>query len=329
MQIEMSVPIDLSIIVEWENVLLSEDERCFLMLRKLSRQLGGINRRAEVIVLFNPDQMDRAGIETVLQKHFLLEDINDSVNLRLEEALGRHYYELKNEGAARARGQIVIFIDTDAVPEDNWLKEISQPFFDHPEICVVAGHTYLSHETLFEKAFTLGWFFPLRNPENAIHSNSKGFFANSVAFRRDLFLKYPFPDLPAGLCRGACSQLAQTLVSSGISIWTNTAARSSHPPPTDLRQYVNRALGEGRNNVLLHTGTGRNLFLSLGRSFLWYMKRVVSAGRRMINERQRVNLPFWQTPAAFSIMLCFYSLSICGSCATVLFPRYGRKHWQI
>ena len=325
----MNPLIELSIVVEWENVLLSEDERCFHMLRKLSKQLGEINRRAEVLVLFNPNQIDRASIEIVLQKHLGQGDSDVSVDLRLEEALGRHYFELKNEGAARARGQIVVFVDSDVVPEDNWLKEISQPLFDHPEICVVAGHTYLSHESLYEKAFALGWFFPLRNPKNAIHSNSKGFLANSVAFRRDLFLKYPFPDLPAGHCRGACSQLAQTLTSSGISIWTNTAARAHHPPPSDLRQYVIRALAEGRDNLLLHTGAGRNLYLSLGRSFLWFMKRVVSVGRRMKNERQRVNLPFWQTPAAFSIMLCFYCLACCGSSATVLFPRYARKHWQI
>ena len=259
---------------------------------------------------------------------FVLGDSNDSVDLRLEEALGRHYFELKNEGAARARGQIVIFIDTDAVPEDNWLKEISQHFFDYSEICVVAGHTYLSHESLFEKAFALGWFFPLRNPKNAIQSNSKGFFANNLAFRRDFFLKYQFLDLPEGLCRGACIQLAHTLVSSGISIWTNTAARAQHPPPSDLRHYVLRAFGEGRNNVLLQTRAGRNLFLSLGRSYLWFVTRVVSAGRRMKNERQRVDLAFWQTPAAFSIMVFYYCLACCGSSATVLFPRYARKHWQ-
>ncbi len=58
----MNPLIELSIVVEWENVLLSEDERCFHMLRKLSKQLGEINRRAEVLVLFNPNQIDRASI---------------------------------------------------------------------------------------------------------------------------------------------------------------------------------------------------------------------------------------------------------------------------
>ena len=326
---KMNRQIDLSIIVEMENVLLSEDERCFLMLRQLREQLAEINRTAEVIVLINPDQTDRDSIETALRKHFGQGNPEALVDLRLEVAQGSHYYELKNKGAALARGQIVIFIDSDVVPEDNWLKEISQPFFDHSGIDVVAGHTYLPHDSLYEKAFALGWFFPVRDPENRLHSANKKFYANNVAFRREVFLKYLFPSMPTGVRRGACGQIARTLASSGIYIWTNTAARVHHPPPSGLQHYMIRALAHGRDNVLHKTGVGYMLFTAFSKNLLWIIYRVVTMGRRMISERQQVNLRFSKVPAAFTIMMYFYWLAFLGSLAAVLFPDYARKHWQI
>jgi len=55
---------ELTLILEWENVLLAEDDRCFEMLRQLRKQLGEIGRSAEVIVLHNPEQVESSVIET-------------------------------------------------------------------------------------------------------------------------------------------------------------------------------------------------------------------------------------------------------------------------
>src|SRR5262245_9756890 len=252
----MKRPVELSVVVEWENVLLSEEDRCFQMLRQLRKQLSEIAHTAEVIVLFNPKQIGRPVIESVLRDTLELNGSDSSVDLRLEEAEGKHYYSLKNEGAARAHGDIVIFVDSDVMPEDHWLKEISQPFFDHPGVGVVAGHTYLAHQSLREKAFALGWFFPLRNGENTFHSSSPRFFANNVAFRRDIIQQNPFPNMVGGSTRGACTQLARKLTASGISIWTNTAARANHPPPSDLQHYFIRAFAHGRDNILKWNAAG-------------------------------------------------------------------------
>lgn len=318
----MATPVEISVVVEWENALLAADDRCVFALRQVFRQLGEIDRSAEVIVLFNPEQILRSTIEEALRVHLGLDPDQVPVDLRLEEAKGKHYYDLKNVGAARARGEVVVFIDSDVVPEEGWLEEMVRPFFHRPEVDVVAGHTYLIHESLLEKAFALGWVFPLRASEDTFHSNGSHFFANNVAFRRSVLQEYPFPEMPAGMSRGACVQLAQTLVSSGIPIWTNTAARAHHPPPPGLRGYVKRGMADGRDKMLRLKARGRPAPARFAETLLWCVKRVGYAGLRMVREGRDVDLAWWQAPVALFTVAGFYALAFWGSCTTLLLPRH-------
>ena len=320
---------DLSVVVEWENVMFSERTRAVRMLGILRKQAEAIDRTVEVIVVFDANRIDRADVETYVYEHAEQRDREKSVEWRVEAAEASHYYELKNEGARRSRGQVVIFLDSDVVPEDDWLKGISAPFFASPEIAVLAGHTSVAHESTFEKAFALGWFFPLRDPDNVIHSNRQRFFANNVAFRRDVILNHPFPVMPEGATRGACGDLARTLSSSGVRIWTNTAARAQHPPPSNPRHFVVRALAHGRDIVVYETEAGHTLLEALRRSLRWSCTYTIGAARRMKSEGHEVGLRFWQLPAALCIMICFYCLAFLAGCATALFPDYARRHWRI
>jgi hypothetical protein len=325
----MRSQVDISIILEWENVLLSGDDRCTEMLSILRSQLNQIKQSVEIIVLFNAEQIERSQIEPLLQQYLLSNCDTDTLNLRLEEANGLHYYELKNEGARRAKGEIIVFIDSDVLPEENWLPMISQPFFNDTTIEVVAGETYLSFDNLYEKAFALGWFFPLRNSNSELHANGKGFVANNVAFRRETFLRFSFPKEPEGLTRGACGQLAKSLIDADIDIWTNTAARAQHPPPTGIKHYLVRALADGRDHAMRQLSDNFSVFTILENSFKWSIKRIGNTVHAIKVSRQHVGLSLWQAPAAFVVMAFFYSLSFIGTVLTLLFPKYAKNHWVL
>lgn len=322
-------PINVSVVLEWENVLLAEDSRCFLMLRRLREQLDDVHGRVELIVLFNPEQVGGEAIESALKANLDFDRSGSNAELILEEAKGKHYYELKNQGAARARGEVVVYIDSDVVPEDHWLKEISRYFFERPDVAVVAGHTYISCESLPQKAFALGWFFPLRVSVDEFSQNKPKFYANNVAFRRDIIRKHPFPDMPTGVTRGACTRLARDLDAAGVRIWTNTAARVHHPPPSDLGHYFTRAFAHGRDNVVRWSNAGNASGRMIRRSLEWSAKRIARSARRTIHQHRRVDLPAWQIPAAFGIMLSFYCLALFGSIITVCAPEYAKRRWQI
>ena len=148
--------------------------------------------------------------------------------MRLLPAPGASYYQQKNTGAAAATGDVVVFLDSDVVPEEGWLESILRPFA-LPWVRCAAGNSYVDTGSVYGKAFALTWFFPLRD-----HDGRRGlvahFYANNVAFRRDFFLARGFAD-DGGLARGACRRLAESIRAEGHKIAYDGAARVSHPPP--------------------------------------------------------------------------------------------------
>lgn len=321
--------IDLSIIIEWENVLLSGEERCLMMIRKLGNQLAEVGRSAELLILFDPDRVDTSDFEIIVRKNLYLKSPDLLLDVQFEELHDCHYFQFKNEGAKRARGDILIFIDSDVLPEENWLKEISQPFYNHPEIQVLAGNTYLSKNTLYEKAFYIGWFFTPRESDNILHKERQRFYANNVAFRHEIFLQHPFPDMPSGVTRGACAHLAPMLVESGITIWTNTAARVEHPPPAGLKHYIVRAFATGRDKVFYMSGPDSSLVTRYGLTLVFIGYRVLLMGYRLMRKKYRSGLIIVNAPLAFTIILNFYFLVFIGATVSLIFPKYARNHWVI
>ncbi len=317
-----------SIVIEWENVILCDDQRCFAMLRRLGEELRRDTRRSEVIVLFDPRRVARSTIQTALERHVQRPEAA-TTEFHIEPCPGKHYYQLKNEGARRARGRIVVFLDSDVIPETGWLDAILKPF-ETRRADIVAGTTYLAHETFVDKAFALGWFFPLRSAEDRVHPWNRHFFANNVAFRRTLLLEHPFPEQPQGVTRGACQMLARALRQADIPIWTATAARAEHPPPSDAGHIVCRALAHGRDDVFrVRQERGRGpIGALLGACLRWPILTLLAIAN-ICRRHRRVGLATHRVPPAIGMMGGFYALRFIGSVVAVVAPAYSRRRWQI
>jgi hypothetical protein len=322
--------LDLTIILEWENVLLSGNERCLKMLQNLGRQIEESLRTIEILVCYNPSQIAASQIETILSDHLALNLTRDEkkISLQLCAAEDEHYFALKNKGANLANGDIILYIDSDVIPEGNWLAEISEPFFTNPKVDVLAGNTYLSFQTLREKAFAVGWFFPLRNPNNTCHANATHFFANNVAFRKKTILDHPFPPMPEGCTRGSCFALARQLIKANIPIWHNSAARADHPAPTNLKHTIIRAFAEGRD-YLLNRGHAKSSTSSVLTVILWSLRKQAGVCLKIKDRRKQAGLSSLQAMLAICIMTVYYQLAAIGGILTSLFPKYARSQWRI
>lgn len=106
----MSAAPDISVVIEWENVLLSAKARSEEMLRRLAEQIRGLDRTVEVIVVCDPVGAGIASLETLLTQRLGRPDALP-FGWRVITAPGAHYDEFKNRGAAEARGSLSVLVE--------------------------------------------------------------------------------------------------------------------------------------------------------------------------------------------------------------------------
>ena len=324
----MAKPVYFSVVVEWENILLAEDDRCLRMLDALDHQFAEYDEPGEVIVLCNPAVIAPGAIEEILRRRLTVLNGRDPELIRVEEAPEQRYFALKIEGARRANGDVLIFLDSDVIPEAGWLENMLRPFCENSAVNVVAGQTYLDADSFISRAFALGWIFPLRNPDNTLREGM-GFYANNIAIRSSLFSRYPFPTMPEGTTRGACLLLAEQLREAGITIWQQNGARLSHPVPNGWRHISLRALAHGRDNVMLRSENMRHRFRGVWLNFRWCVHRVLINAQRLVRERRAVGMAVWEVPFAWLLMTGFHGFAMVAGVVTAVFPGYARRAWQI
>lgn len=314
---------EVSIVIEWENVILADMGRSTDMLEQLRKQIPALGRTVEVMVLFDSEQIERSVLENELLRRLEPDTNNSSFSLRVEEARGKRYYDLKNEGVRLAKGDIVVFLDSDVIPDDGWLANIVKPLYEDEEIKLVGGNTYIDCCSMYSKAFALSWFYKLRVHENHALVRNDLFHANNVAFRKEIITTHPFPEMPEGVTRKSCVMLSKQLEREGITIWINTAAQVSHPAPNGVHHFFIRALAEGRDTVLCDDLKSP---ISLKES---YFKKFIANLFKIITNRKKVDLPVWQTPIAIGLMTTYYTVALTGAVITCTMPRYAKSSWRI
>ncbi len=278
-------PTSFAIVVEWENARFAALRRTRALLDRLHVQLQSLHAKvpaaAEVILLFNEFDIDRKVVETVVAEHLTCVDLPAKV--RIVATKGLRYYQQKNHGAALSDAEIVIFLDCDLIPEPDWLENMLTAF-RRGDVDVVAGETYVDYSGWYSKAMALFWFFPLRDP--ATHLERTHFFhANNVAFRRHVFRRHPFPELPA--YRAQCVVLTHRLEQDGIAIHVQKSARASHPVPIGVWYFMARALHDGRDRVIIDRERLRRNFDSPLRSAYWNYRAYLRETIARVRERRR------------------------------------------
>lgn len=322
----MNAP-EISVVVEWENVLLAGEARSLVMLQRLGAQARAVGRPLEVVVVCDAGSAGTAPLAGSISS-ILGPGGADGIPWKIVDVPGAHYYELKNHGVREARGAIVVFLDSDVIPEDGWLAALVRAF-DDPRVQVVAGHTYLDARGLYGGAMALGWFFPPRSETATRHDRGTHFFANNVAFRADLLRTHPFPAAPDGSTRGACADLAVQLRREGVRIWVDTAAQVGHPPPNGGRHFFTRAIAEGRDVVLEWIRAGKARAALPPRILERHVKRALRAWRSIAVHRQSVGLSAVLVIPACAIMATYYTVACGGAMATWVAPSRMARGFRI
>ncbi len=319
---------DLSIVIGWNNVKRSELERACRMFETLAAQLRELpgRRLVELVIGFDADAFDLATVRASVDG--MLAPLEPTWPVRFVSDTDVDYYQIKNLGGREASGDLLLFLDGDAVPEAGWLRAILEPFSD-PAIQVVSGHTDIEPHGILAKTIALAWFFPLRTvPEDA--GAGADFLASNVAFRRTLFERYPFPQ-ESGTSRGACRNLVELLDREGVVGRRNPAARVMHPPPAGLVHCLVRGLVQGRDFLRQRRDDAYHVFT--WRPFVDAWTLVAGQGLRgirdLVVDRERVGLSWPGVPVAVAIWSAFTIARLAGVGLERLRPGRIGRHLSI
>ncbi len=158
----------------------------------------------------------------------------------VEAPRGSGYYAAKNAGFAATTADVVAFGDADCRPSDAWLHALLAPMRARGDVQVVAGRTTYA-SSLLGDALTAIDFQPIASPLGA--GCVRHFFANNVAFRREVFARHRF-ELRADLHRGACGVLALQLHRDRVPIHHAPDALTVHRTPSGL-ELIERRMKRG------------------------------------------------------------------------------------
>lgn len=231
-----------ALILETNNLRGTDDPRIVVrsvarLLRHLRAQSRSIERLEEVVITHDGlDPASQNELEQAAGRSIRFEALPD----------GAGYYDAKNRGFDASTADIVVFADADCWPEPSWLEAITRPFFD-PAVLIVAGRTTYRDDVLGAAATAIDFmYFP--TPLGA--SCTRNFYANNVAFRRDVFSRFRY--LPAeGIYRGHCQQLGFRLHAAGVPVRFVADARTVHRFPDSIREFVRLRLLRGADTVAI------------------------------------------------------------------------------
>jgi Glycosyl transferase family 2 len=290
----------LSVVVELDNLLHGEAARARMMLDRLTqqiREIAELQGRVEILAVYDELEVDGSAVQSIVGPWTPADD----PSVQLVGTRGLRYYQLKNEGGRRTRGEIILFADCDVLPEDAWLRRHLESFKD-PAVDVVAANSYVDRDTFYAKTFALGWYFPPRLSDGPLIM-APTTFVNTIAMRRPVFEKYPFPeDLWLYMDQGLI--WAETLKQNGVRTYINPSARVAHPPPRFLRS----ALINGHDLAQRTRQPGEGKLQSLRRSYWGFRENLREASGAIRRGYAEVGLPRAAVPAALVVAGAYWTL---------------------
>jgi hypothetical protein len=99
-------------------------------------------------------------------------------------------YELKNEGVRAATSELVVLLDADCTPSDDWLRRAVESMRAHPEAVATSGRTRYAGRGVVERVLAVlsrAYLDPGEAGATPFISN------NNAILRRAVFLEHPLP----------------------------------------------------------------------------------------------------------------------------------------
>lgn len=260
--------------------------------RALESLTGQIGADAELLVIDNASPDSSTG--TLVRRHF------PSARYIREPVAGLDF--ARNRALREARGDVVAFIDDDAVADPEWVREIRATFAASPKLGACTGRVEaLTLDTPGARAFEANGGFarglrPIRLPTDAA-LRLHGFHAPliawavsvgagcSLAVRRDLALHLggfdEALDLGAALPGGGDLDMMWRILQSGAEVVYQPAVRARHEHRVTEASAHEQIVGHQRALVALLAKTAVGARQRRGSVLLFLLWRLLKPGVRL------------------------------------------------
>ncbi len=233
------------------------------LIQAVSSVLAQSHHNLELIIVDNDPRLGVARLG--------LAEIHDP-RLRIVEQPVRGLSTARNVGVAAASGEIVAFLDDDAVADVDWLRQVAGPFQEHHGVSCVTGlvlpaqietraQVWFEEFGAFDKGFErLVWTLResgrdavrgARGQQDALFPYSAGIYGsgNNMAFRREVLLRLGGfdPALGAGTATRGGEDLDAFLrvILAGDTLIYNPSAMVRHYARRTMPEFKRQLFGYG------------------------------------------------------------------------------------
>lgn len=227
-----------SIVIETENLGMAGLDDLRATIACLKNQTYSIERANEIIAVIGATVSDET-IALIRQEYPWLKIHTERRPLE--------YVESKVSGARQATGDIIVFVDSDAVYEPEWLEQMLYGFVAAPGAAVISSETRIRIHSVYTAAIQLIWMInaikiaPHPTPTTQFHLN------NFAARKKAVLGSHFFRGLP--IYRANNVEWKKQMQFHGYSVMRVPGNLSHHAPPANFWDFWWRFMVMGSDAV--------------------------------------------------------------------------------
>jgi len=159
-------------------------------------------------------------------------------NVKLIQQENRGPAGARNNGAKNSNGDIILFTDSDCIPEKNWVEEMIRPFNDDPEIVGVKGIYRTDQKELIARFVQAEY----EDKYDVLKRDQYIDFVDtySAGFKRKVFLEFDGYDTSFPVACAEDVELSFRIASKGYKIVFNPRAVVTHTHPNCFISYLKK-----------------------------------------------------------------------------------------
>lgn len=156
----------------------------------------------------------------------------------------------RNRGAEKAKGRILLFTDSDCVPDRKWVKEMVKPFTDKSIVGVSGTYCTLNKEKLIARFE--GYEIEKRHQKLAKQKYIDFIGSFSAGYKKSIFKKFGGFSTEFKKADAEDPELSFKIAGAGYRMLFNPKAIVAHPHVDTIKKFWSQKFSRGYWRVLLY-----------------------------------------------------------------------------